>query len=117
MSELKTQEMRDIRSDLEDRADWIQRQIETEQAQFETLITRVKEERANRLEALKPQLQMLSALARFATWHHDVRMALTRAIALAATAEIAARRFSETHTLGEPAPVSPPDAADHAPPP
>jgi hypothetical protein len=108
--------MRDIRSDLEDRADWIERQIKAEQAQFETLITRVKEERASRLEALKPQLQAVSALIRFATWHHDVRMALTRAIALAATAEIAARRFSATHTSGEPASIAPPEA-DSAPPP
>jgi alanyl-tRNA synthetase len=114
--EIKTQEMRDIRSDLEDRADWIQRQIMAEQAQFETLITRVKEERANRLEELKPQLQAVSALIRFATWHHDVRMALTRAIALAATAEIAARRFSETQAHEKRTSISP-ASADTAPPP
>ena len=84
-----------IRSDLEDRADWIQQQIKAEQAKFEILITRLKMEQNNQLEDLKPQLQSVTALLRFATLHHDVRMALARAIALVAAAEIAARQFSQ----------------------
>ena len=95
MAEIENKAVRDIRRDLEDRADWIQQQIRAEQAQFESLIAQLKNEQNNRLEDLKPQLQAVTALLRFATLHHDARMALTRAIALAATAEIAARRFAQ----------------------
>ena len=95
MAEIENKAVRDIRSDLEDRADWIQQQIRAEQAQFESLIAQLKNEQNNRLEDLKPQLQAVTALLRFATWHHDVRMALARAIALAATVEIAVRRSSQ----------------------
>ena len=96
VAEIKDKAVRDIRSDLEDRADWIQQQIKAEQAKFEILIAWLKMEQNNRLEDFKPQLQAVTALLRFATLHHDVRMALARAIALAATAEIATRQFSQS---------------------
>lgn len=90
--------VRDLRADLEDRAGWIQQRIAAQQAEFEMLVARLKAEQKNRIEGLKPQLQAVTALLRFATLHHDARMALTRAIALAATAEIAARKFSQAHS-------------------
>ena len=91
----KLKEMRDIRSDLQDRANRIRQQLRAEQAQFEILTAQLKREQSNRLEDLRAHLQAVTSLLQFASWHHDVRMAVARALALAATAEIAARQFSQ----------------------
>jgi hypothetical protein len=93
---LEDKTVRDIRSDLEDRADWIEQQIKAQQAQFENLIAQLKKEQRDRIEDLKPQLQAVTTLLRFATWHHDLRMTVARALALAATAEITALKLTQT---------------------
>ena len=99
MTEAKNKVMRDIRSDLQDRVNLVWQHIRAEQAHFEALIAQLKRERDGRLEDLRTQLQAVNRLLQFATWHHDVRMAVARALALAATAEIsaatAARQFSQ----------------------
>jgi hypothetical protein len=102
VTEAKSKAMRDIRSDLQDRADWIRQQIRSEQAQFEILIAQLKRQQTNRVDDLRTQLEAVTKLLQFASWHHDVRMAAARALALAATAEIAAHQFSQPKTgLGE----------------
>jgi hypothetical protein len=93
--EAKSKSMRDIRSDLQDRAAWIQQQIRAELAQFEILTAQMKMEQTQQLEDLRAQLQAVTRLHQLATWHHDVRMATARALALAATAEIATAQFSK----------------------
>jgi hypothetical protein len=99
VTEAKNKVMRDIRSDLQDRVNLVRQQIRAEQAQFEVLTAQLKREHDRRLEDLRAQLQAVTRLLQFATWHHDVRMAVARALALAATAEIsaatAARQFSQ----------------------
>jgi hypothetical protein len=100
VTEAKNKAMRDICSDLKDRVNLVRQQIRAEQAQFEVLTAQLKRERDSRLEDLRAQLQAVTRLLQFATWHHDVRVAVARALALAATAEISvatsARQFSQT---------------------
>ena len=96
MAEAKNTAMRDIRSDLQERAVWIQGQIKAEQDRFELLTAQVKMGRTQQLKDLRSQLEAVTRLLQLATWHHNVRMATTRALALAATAEIAALEFSQS---------------------
>lgn len=90
--------MRDIRSDLQDRVDWIGQQIRAEQAQFEIVTAQLKREQTNRLENLRAQLQAVTRLLQLAAWHHDVRMATARALAQVAAAEIASASFLKPET-------------------
>jgi hypothetical protein len=94
VTEAKNIGMRDIRSDLQDRADWIRQQIRSEQTQFEMRIARLKREQSNQVDDLRAQLEAVTKLLQIASWHHDVRIAVARALARAATAEIAAHQFS-----------------------
>jgi hypothetical protein len=94
VAQSKNKAMRDIRSDLQDRADWIRQQIRAQQTQFEIATAQLQRDQANQLEDLRAQLEAVTRLLRLATWYHDVRMATARSLALAATAEIAAREFS-----------------------
>ena len=91
--------MRDIRGDLQDRVERVRQQIRAEQTQFEALTAQLKRERDSRLEDLRAQLQLVTKLLDFATWHHEARFAVAHALALAATAEIsataAARQFAQ----------------------
>jgi hypothetical protein len=73
----------------------IRQQLRAEQVQFEILTAQLKREQSNRLEDLRAHLQAVTSLLQIARWHHDVRMAVARALALTATAEIAARQFSQ----------------------
>jgi hypothetical protein len=82
--------MRDIRGDLQDRVNMFAQQINAEQAQFETLIARLKREQTSRLEDLRAQLRAVNKFIEIATWQHKLRLEVARALALAATAEIAA---------------------------
>jgi hypothetical protein len=95
MTKAENKEMRDIRSDLQDRADWIGEQIKSERNQFEIATAQLRKDQTNRLEDLGTQLQAVTRLLELATWHHNVRMATARALALAATAEIATGQFTQ----------------------
>jgi len=88
--------MRDIRGDLEERAERIQQRIDAEDARFEALLLQLKSERDKRLEPLKAQLQAANKVVGFAAWHHDVRTALLIAIAGTAAAELSVRKSLET---------------------
>jgi hypothetical protein len=82
--------MRDIRGDLRDRAFMVQRQINAEHAQFETLIVQLKTEQETRLEPLKAQLRAVNKLIDVAAWQYNVRSALLLATAVATAAETSA---------------------------
>ena len=90
--------MRDIRGDLQDRADMVEQQINAEHAQFQTLIAQLKREQDSRLEDLKAQLQAVNRLIEVAARHHNVRAAVALAAVVAAAVEVsaaaAARQFS-----------------------
>jgi len=87
--------MRDIRGDLQERASAIRQQINAECANYEKLIAQQRSELQHRLKDLEVQTQTVNKLLEFANWHHEVRTAVARALALAAAAEIASREFAE----------------------
>jgi hypothetical protein len=83
--------MRDIRSDLQERADTVRRRIEAENARFANLLSQLKAEHQARVGDLHAQLQAVNKLISFTAWRQDVRTALLVAIAGAATAELSVR--------------------------
>ena len=87
--------MRDIRSDLQERADMLQQRIDAEDTQFETLLLQLKTEHSSRVDTLKVQLGAVNKLLGFAAWHHNVRTVLLVGIAGAAAAELSARKSLE----------------------
>jgi hypothetical protein len=84
--------MRDIRSDLQERAARVRQRIEAEDARFQNSLLQVKTERDAKLESLNAQLRTVNKLIAFTAWHHNVRTALLVAIAGAATAELSVRK-------------------------
>jgi hypothetical protein len=92
--------MHDIRGDLHERAKLLQQAIEAAQAQFEELTTKLKREQGSAVEDLKTQLDDVNRLIRVATWQHNVRAAITRAIAAVTEIEdsaiIAAGQWSQS---------------------
>ena len=86
--------MRDIRGDLRERASAIRQQISAQCAQYELLIAQQRSEFQDRLKDLEVQTRAVTQLLVYANWHHEVRMAVARALALAAAAEIASREFA-----------------------
>ena len=54
--------MRDIRNDLQERADWLEEQINSAQAQFDKYIEQLKAEHDNRVKDLKAELEAVNAL-------------------------------------------------------
>ena len=80
--------MRDIRGDLQERVKMVEQQINAEHAQLETLIGQLKREQDSRVEELRAQLQAANKLIEVATWQHNARLAVARALALAAAVEL-----------------------------
>jgi hypothetical protein len=54
--------MRDIRSDLQDRAEALERELKAAQSRFDELMVRLKEEHDGRLEDLKNELDAVKLL-------------------------------------------------------
>jgi hypothetical protein len=79
--------MRDIRADLQDRAQSVFQQISDENARFEGLVSQLKAEQDSKLEHLRAQLRLANKLIDFTVWHDKVRAELTTRIAVAETAE------------------------------
>jgi hypothetical protein len=88
--------MRDLRSELQERAAMARQRIAAEEAHFESLLRQLKAERDTQLQALRAELQAVNKLINFNAWRHDVRTALLMAIAGAATAELSVRKSAET---------------------
>ena len=82
--------MRNIRGDLQDRADMVEQQINAEHAQFDNLIEQLKREQDSRLEDLKAQLQAVNRLIEVAAWQHNVRAAVALAATAAEAVEVSA---------------------------
>jgi hypothetical protein len=82
--------MRDLRGDLQDRADMVERQTNVEHAQYQTLIAQLKREQDSRLEDLKAKLQAVNRLIEVAAWQHNVRAAVALAAAVTAAVESSA---------------------------
>lgn len=78
--------MRDIRTDLQERADWLKRQIESAQEQFEKRCQELKREHAQKIAELEDQLDALKRLLIVATWHQNVRSAMAAAVKVATVA-------------------------------
>jgi septal ring factor EnvC (AmiA/AmiB activator) len=78
--------MRDIRGDLQDRADRLKQQINAAEAQFEKHFEQLKEEQTRRLEDLGAQLDAVKRLIAVATWYHNVLAAAAAALAAATAA-------------------------------
>jgi hypothetical protein len=72
-------EMRDISSDLKERADLLAKQIEATQARFEALITDVAQQRAIR-RRLETELRSVRSLVKIATVQHALHKALTSVV-------------------------------------
>ena len=90
--------MRDIRGDLQDRADLFAQQISIENARFERVIWQLKTEHDNQLEHLRAQLRLANKLLEFTDWHHNVCSALTARIAVAEVAETSIKELQEQRT-------------------
>jgi hypothetical protein len=88
--------MRDLRSELQERAAMVRQRIAAEDARFESLLRQLKTERDAQVQALRAELQAVNKLIDFNAWRHDVRTALLMAIAGAATAELSVRKSVET---------------------
>ena len=87
--------MRDIRGDLQERLTFIEQQIDTENARFQTLIAQLKSAQECRLESLKIQLQAVNRHIELATWQDNLRLTVARALALTAAVEMALPRRQE----------------------
>ena len=84
--------MRQLRAELQDRADLIAQQISAENARFESLVSQLRAEQASKLDHLRAQLRLANKLVEFAAWEQNVRTTLAAHIAAAE----AAKRTLET---------------------
>jgi hypothetical protein len=79
--------MRDIRIDLQDRADSLAHQISAENASFASLVSQIESEQNGKLTHLRAQLRLASKVIEFMLWHENLRVELTRRISAAETVE------------------------------
>ena len=79
--------MRDIRSDLQDRAHFTAQQICAENAHFESLVSQLRAEQNSKLGHLRTQLRFANKLIEFTIWHDNLRAELTTRISVAEAAE------------------------------
>lgn len=79
--------MRDIRDDLQGRAERLKAQIGAENARFEDLLLQLKTERDSSLEHLRAQRRLAQKLLEFTAWHDRLRAELAARIAVATAAE------------------------------
>ncbi|MGH6734772.1 MAG: hypothetical protein ACRECX_01635 [Methyloceanibacter sp.] len=100
--------MRDIRDDLQDRADQLRRQIKAAHVQFEESFEQITKEQGGRLKDLQVELDAVKRLIAVVTWHQNVRAVMARAVAAAtAVAQVteAACRSSHRQAEGHPTPA------------
>ena len=84
--------MRDIRCDLQARANLLEQQITDENAQFERAILQRKTTLDSNLQQLRAQLRLANKLLEFTAWHDNLRADLAARIAVAEVAEISIRK-------------------------
>jgi len=90
--------MRDIRGDLRDRADRLEKQINAENSQFDVML-QLRTKRDGDLQQLRAQLQLVNKLLEFAARHDNVRANLAARIAVAEVAETSIRKSIEIRPL------------------
>jgi hypothetical protein len=83
--------MRDIRCDLQARANLLEQQITDENAQFERAILQLKTTLDSNLQQLRAQLRLANKLLEFTAWHDNFADLAAR-IAGAVVAEISIRK-------------------------
>jgi hypothetical protein len=88
--------MRDIRADLQDRAQLVAQQISAESIRFESMVSQLKAEQASKLEHLRAQLRLANKLLEFTVWQDKVRADLATRIAVAETAENLIKKSFDT---------------------
>jgi hypothetical protein len=79
--------MRDIRIDLQDRADSVAQQICAENARFANLVSQFESEQNSKLGHLRAQLHLANKLIEFTVWHDNLRAELRTRIGVAAAVE------------------------------
>ena len=79
--------MRDIRTDLQDRADSVAQQIGAENARFASLVSQIESEQNSKLTHLRAQLRLANKLIEFMLWHDNLRVELAARISAAETVE------------------------------
>jgi hypothetical protein len=79
--------MRDILTDLRDRARSVAQQISAENARYERLVSQLQYEQDNQLAHLRAQLRLAHKLLEFTAWHDRLRTELVTRIAVAEEAE------------------------------
>ena len=84
--------MRDIRGDLQERANIVEHEINAEHAGFEMLLEQLKREQDRTLEDLKAQLRAVKRLVEVATWQHSLRTAVLLATAVVSVTEVSANK-------------------------
>ena len=75
--------MRDIRGDLQERANIVERKIHAEHARYEMLLEQLNREQDSILRDLGAKLQAVNRLVEMATWQHNLRSAVLLATAAA----------------------------------
>ena len=89
-------EMRDISADLMERADFLQRQIDSAQVRFQAVMTELKEERATQRLKLETQIQAIHRLINLLSMQHALHRGLKSAVA--ALDALSAAKVSETES-------------------
>jgi hypothetical protein len=79
--------MRDIRTDLQDRANSIAHEISAENARFASLVSQIESEQSSKLTHLRAQLRLANKLIEFTLWHDNLRVDLTARISAAEAVE------------------------------
>ena len=79
--------MRDIRTDLQDRADSVAHQISAENARFASLVSQIESEQSSKLTHLRAQLRLANKLIEFTLWHDNLRTELAMRISVAEMVE------------------------------
>ena len=79
--------MRDIRTDLQDRADSVAQQIGAENARFVSLVSQIESEQSSKLTHLRAQLRLANKLIEFTLWHDNLRVELAMRISAAQAVE------------------------------
>jgi hypothetical protein len=79
--------MRDIRADLQDRAEAVVQKIRAENTRFESLLAQIEREQLGQLAHLRAQLCLANKLLEFTVWQDRLRAELAARIALSETAE------------------------------
>ena len=101
--------MREICSELRERASLIQREIEFETTRFDMRVAQLRTDQEGKLKDLRAQLGAVNGLLNFANYRHNARLAVARALALAATAEITAAAAARQFLQNPEAPALKPD--------